>query len=401
MDKVAITTMTGGANYGNALQNYAVLKLVERCGYDAETLRITTVKGYPDDIPEQNSVLEKLNPRYVRTWIRGRVNSSIGAKNDNDFTPTSIKREKKNAYKWREASRIKQERFTEFQNDVLKYTDFAISNIDFNQEKLEQYSTFVTGSDQVWNPHYHTNSMVEFLQMAPREKRIAFAPSFGVAEIPECRKKDYAEWLREIPYLSVREVEGAEIIKDLTGRDAKVLLDPTFGLTKEEWLSFAHRPEGFKSLSESYVFCYFLGNRTAAYTKYIEQYARQHACRVVDVWDIAQFDNYAYSPQEFVWLLANARAVFTDSFHGCAFSINLQKPFVVFDRAGDGCITQSSRITTVLGKTGLENRKFEILPVEEVDNILFEKATITVEQERNKLLNYLQESLEAVAIGGQ
>lgn len=397
MPKVAIATMTGGANYGNALQNYAVLKLIEHCGYEAETLNITTENGYPDAIPDSKNAISKLNPAYVRLWLHGKANSICGAKNDEDFNTLNLKKAKENAVLWREAVRLKQERFSAFQKEILHYTDFEVSNVDFNLPALERYSAFVAGSDQIWNPYYRTNSMVEFLQMAPKEKRIAFAPSFGVSVIPECRRKEYSVWLSEIPYLSVRESAGAEIIRNLTGRDAEILLDPTFGLTKEEWLSFAQRPASFNLEPGKYVFCYFLGNRTKAYTRYIRQYADRHNCAVVDVWDIAQLENYSYSPQEFVWLLANARAVFTDSFHGCAFSVNLQKPFAVFDRAGDGCITQSSRITTVLGRTGLEKRKYEQLPVDEVDRIDFTEAGRAISAEREKLIDYLSDSIKAAS----
>lgn len=394
MNKIAIATMTTGANYGNALQNYAVLQLIEQCGYKAETLRITTKNGYPDAVQKDLSLAKKLRPSYIRDYLHNRQSFVCGAKNDADFLPTAARELRNNASAWREAVRKKQERFSAFQRDILKYTDFEVSSLHFNLTEMEQYAAFVTGSDQVWNPHYKTNSMVEFLQFAPREKRIAFVPSFGVSEIPSSRVKEYAQWLHEIPYLSVREEAGARIIKQLTGKDVKVLLDPSFGLTREEWLSFARKPESFSHEPGSYVFCYFLGNRTKTYTKLIRQYADKHHCRIVDVYDVQQLENYCYDPREFVWLLANAKVVFTDSFHGCAFSINLKKPFVVFDRAGDGCIVQSSRITTVLEKIGLQRRKYPYLSAQLIDEIDFSQATQIVEKERKALHIFLRNSLQ-------
>jgi len=41
--------------------------------------------------------------------------------------------------------------------------------------------------------------------------------------------------------LSVREEAGAKIIKELTGRDAVVLVNPTLMLTKEKWLSISKK----------------------------------------------------------------------------------------------------------------------------------------------------------------
>ena len=77
------------------------------------------------------------------------------------------------------------------------------------------------------------------MEFAPKEKRIAYAPSFGIPKIPAVYKEKYKKWIMEIPYLSVREESGAKIIKELTGKDVPVLIDPTLMLTKEKWLSIA------------------------------------------------------------------------------------------------------------------------------------------------------------------
>lgn len=396
--KIAIATMTGSANYGNALQNYAVLRLIEQCGYEAETLHITTKNGYPDAPKHEQSLMSKLKPGYIRDFLHLRQGMTCGAKNDSDFAPALYATLKENADAWKQSSLRKQARFNAFKKETLKYTDFDINNIFFDLPRLEQYAAFVTGSDQVWNPYYKTNSLVEFLQFAPQQKRIALAPSFGVSAIPESRANEYSQWISEIPHLSVREEAGAKIIRELTGREATVLLDPTFGLTKEEWISFARKPKDFSLKPDSYVFCYFLGNRTCAYTKAIHRYAEKNHCQIIDVYDVQQLENYCYDPQEFVWLLVNAKAVFTDSFHGCAFAINMQKPFVVFDRVGDGCITQSSRITTILDKTGLQERKFEKLKSDQIDRVDFSSSQQAITEGRKKLIDYLRNSLEQAVV---
>jgi hypothetical protein len=81
-----------------------------------------------------------------------------------------------------------------------------------------------------------------------RHKRIAYAPSFGVSEIADEHKENYKEWISGIHKLSVREDDGAKIIKDLTGRDAPVLVDPTLLLTKEKWMTISkeavNKPKG-------------------------------------------------------------------------------------------------------------------------------------------------------------
>lgn len=401
MNRVAIITMTGGSNYGNALQNYAVLHLAELCGYEATTIKISTTKGYHDSIVPASPLLTKIKPSHLRAVMRNRANISYGAKNDIDFKAPNIKRIMRNSADWEELNERKRNIFSSFQKEFLHYSDFDISNTSFNLPNLKSFAAFITGSDQVWNPNYRTNSLVEFLQMVPVEKRIAFAPSFGVSRIPEQRRAQYATWLSEIPYLSVRELEGAEIIKELTGKDVSVLFDPTFGITPEEWAAFSQKPSGFTLQPDQYVLCYFLGNRTSKYTKFIMRYAENHHCSIVDVMDIMQPENYCYSPQEFLWLLRHARAVFTDSFHGCAFSVIFSKAFVAFSRIDYDGAPQLSRIATLLSRTSLGGRLFSadgIKSVNQVDSIDFTIAERVVREERKTMTAFLQNALDLASV---
>lgn len=57
--------------------------------------------------------------------------------------------------------------------------------------------------------------------------------------------------------LAVREEDGAKIIKNLAGREADVLVDPTVLLTKERWLDIAKATSN--KPSKSYLLTYFLG----------------------------------------------------------------------------------------------------------------------------------------------
>lgn len=52
--------------------------------------------------------------------------------------------------------------------------------------------------------------------------------------------------LEGIDYISVREQEGSKIVKDLTGRDVPVLVDPTLLLTSEEWEKVMERPVWYR-----------------------------------------------------------------------------------------------------------------------------------------------------------
>lgn len=393
MKKVGIVTLTGGENYGNALQNYAVQCLIEKKGYEAITLNNVTTNGFVDQIDKGQTLISKLKPSYVKDYIQCHAEGRYGCKNDRDFNIRNAAKLKNLEQKYTQLKASRKQKFAEFRKRCIHDDTVAISNVKYDKAHFDEFDAFVCGSDQVWNPTYRSVSMVEFLRFAPQHKRIALAPSFGVSTIPEARKSDYAKWLQEIPYLSVREDAGAEIVRNLTGRTAEVLFDPTFGLTASEWETFArepkHRPLG------KYVFCYFLENETKKYAKYIEKYASSHDYVIVRVLDMFDEDYYDIDPQEFVWLLMNAQAVFTDSFHGTAFAINMEKPFVVFERASGGKV-MSSRLDTLLNKVKQNNRRFSNLSVDEIDNIQFDTTRELVEKERQRIHTYLDNALHGV-----
>lgn len=385
--------MVGACNYGNSLQNYAVQELIRSLGYDAYTLNNQTKYGFPSNAIKPTPLYKKLAPKYLMAYRQTMLNYRFGCKNSRDCYGKGLRKAKRYRREIYEAQQRRTERFAAFKREYLCFDEVPIDSRRFDKEHLEEYYAFVCGSDQVWNPFFHTNSMIEFLQFAPEHKRIALAPSFGISEIPLTRRADFSAWLRSIPFLSVRENSGARIIRELTGRDVPVLLDPTLGITKEQWLSFARRPEN--GPEGDYVFCYFLGNKTNKYCSWIEEYARKHDYEIVDVFDIHDLRYYAVDPTEFVWLIANAKAVFTDSFHGTAFSINLQVPFLSFERV-EGGASMSSRITSLLQKTGLESCRcvsrssFEHLTVD------FTEAEERISVERNHIFEYLSNALQSV-----
>lgn len=384
--------MRGGENYGNVLQNYAVQTLLEQCGAEAVTMDNRTTSGFPDLPQKDASAAEKLSPAYIVKYIRLRIGRKLGSKNDRDYTPLGLLRGIRQKAAYQAAKKQRTERFELLRREVLHDDTVPMDVQNIDKEHIASFDAFVCGSDQVWNPYYPENSMIDFLQFAPEHKRIAIAPSFGTSAIPESRKEIFTKWISSIPHLSVREDAGATIIKDLTGRDAQVLLDPTFALTAEQWRSFEKKPEICPE--GKYVFCYFLGNLTNRYVRCIKKYAKQHQCEIVDVCDSHDLRYYATDPQEFVWLLDNAQAVFTDSFHGTAFSLNLQKPFVVFDRV-EGGASMSSRITSVLAKTGMTDRIFAEAEKTDVSSADFTEAAAVIAAERERIKDYLAHAISS------
>ena len=102
-------------------------------------------------------------------------------------------------------------------------------------------------------------------------------------------------------------------------------------------------------------------------------------------------------PAEFVDLVANAAYVCTDSFHGLAFSVKMNVPFVIFERNYGAATTQSSRIRSILSILGAEDRYVQ--DATSFNNSLYEcdyaPINRALEHEREKSVEYLRGALQS------
>ena len=237
------------------------------------------------------------------------------------------------------------EGYTTILPPIVENTDRAVCR---RLEKLG-VAYFIAGSDQVWNPLFQGRD-VDFLTFAPPEKRLSFAASIGVDEIPDGQLARYGQLLREMKYLSVREQRAVEIIKELTGRDADLTLDPTLLLEPEEWDKVVKKP-GLE-LDEHYICTYFLGETPEA----VQQFAREKGLRIYALNSQESPELFTLDPGEFLYMIKSAAYVLTDSFHAVAFSIKFHKEFYVFCRKQANTRNMFSRIETITKRFGLGNR---------------------------------------------
>lgn len=368
MKKVAILTLNGYYNYGNRLQNYALQESIKSLGFIVETIIY-------DRRTEKQTLIKRIN-NLINNSIKD-VCVIINKKIWGRIVKESIKK------------RINV--FKKFTFDYIKETDYTISKNNIPDDLADKYDYFVTGSDQVWNPSNLGNSSIYFLTFVPKHKRIAYAPSFGITEIKPEYIENYKEWISGMHRLSVREDDGAKIIKELTGRDAHVLVDPTLLLTKEKWLLIAkeanNKPKG------KYLLTYFLGRIPSNYKKQIKRIVKENNLEVINLADIKDKKTYRTGPSEFIDYINSCSALCTDSFHGVVFSILFKKPFIVYERI-DTYLSMFSRIETLLKKFKLESRKAENIKTnEDVFNIDYSHVPAILEEERKKAFDYLKEAL--------
>lgn len=381
--------MVGYDNYGNLLQNYAVTKLIEDMGYQAITLN-NECKEKELETSKIVTRWEKIRPSYLRRYVKVKAFQLIGCKNTMDFLPVNAIKLLKNKNKFQKCKELRLEKFQKFRGKYIPYEPKSVNNTDFLEK---DYMAFVCGSDVIWHPTYHYNKTNDFLGFAPQYKRIALAPSFGVSEIPENRKDLYKEWLKGIKYLSVREKAGAAIVKDLIQKDAEVLPDPTLSIEVDHWRSISEKPAIFPN--KPYILCYFLGNVTIEYLRWIKRCAKQKGKEIVYVYDSNLLQYYANDPSEFLWLIDHADSVFTDSFHGVVFSMLFHTPFVAFRRVEEG-LSIFSRIESLLQNMNMENREFGKIGVNQFDKLDFKYVDDNIKRMRGKEKKFLWNAINII-----
>ncbi|MBA5850027.1 polysaccharide pyruvyl transferase family protein [Clostridium sp. cel8] len=378
MNRVAILTINDYNNYGNRLQNYATQEVLKDLELSVKTI-VTNVECEKKNDYNKSDILHKMYklknmpPKLVYEKIKNKAFNIIYKNN------IQVSKQKR------------LERFKKFTNDNICETKYYISQSNIPKTLKDEFDYFVVGSDQVWNPTFRYGSSIDFLTFAPPCKRIAYAPSFGIDKIPSKYINDYAKWLSQMHRLSVREESGARIIKDLTNREAQVLIDPTLMLSKEKWLSISKKDK-FKP-KYKYLLTYFLGDVSQEIKKKIKKIAKRNNLLIVNLASIRDLKRYQAGPSEFIDYINSASVLFTDSFHGCVFSILLGTAFVVFEREGK-LSNMNSRIDTLLKTFKLQNRKSNnILSDEQIFEANYDHITSILEVERKKSLDYLKEAL--------
>lgn len=341
MKKVAIVTIES-MNFGNRLQNYALHQVL------------------------------KFHDYYVKTLHRNHIVGGCKA---------NLKRCVQNILQ------TKGSKFRQFDSNI-EYSSVIIGGDDYPQDLSEQFDYFIAGSDQVWNPHYNFVGTSDLLAFAKPKQRISYAASFGVNEIPDEKKEVYAENLRLFKALSVREKRGAEIIKELTGRNAQVVLDPTMLLTSEQW-SKVERKSKFTP-KKKYALVYSLGEKSVDFEKAINLYGKE-----MEIFDIRSLQKNGreipVGPAEFLYLIHHAELILTDSFHASVFSILFHKRFITLKRLG---IDMSSRIVSLANTIGAVDKFDEKNNLDCSDGLDFVMVDQLIEVERKNSINFLKKALE-------
>ena len=368
MKRIGILTMHRVQNYGSALQAYALQEYINRLGYDAELIDYI----FPNKKHKQHRSLKK------------RIKSTL--------------------FKWAFCLPLlrKSKRFTRFYKTYYKCSKLQFDSPESLMQYDYSYDILMTGSDQVWNPIHILTDTSFFLTFAKKHTpKIAYAPSFSVASIPEEFHTIIRPYLDTYAHISVREKSGLDIVKALTNKEVNQACDPTLLLTKEDWSTLATQSK--YKIKGPYILVYVLHY---AYNPYPEinaiiEKVQQELDMPLILLDAPvlemKFKNARFikdaGPAEFLYLVQNASFVITTSFHGTAFALNFGIPFysVIKDRSGF-----DTRMMDLIDAVEADRAIVYNQPIDRALTMDYTYVSERLEQLRKHSQDYIKRSLASV-----
>jgi hypothetical protein len=375
MKTVGIITFHFIYNFGAVLQAYALRRVVIKLGYRSELIDFQPISLTR---PKQLFIIS----RRVRGWVRNL---------------RTLLRLKEHL--------LLRKRFCLFLREQMGLGECRpIKNYQDLSSRIQKYSSYVSGSDMIWNPSFLDSCYamcgrayyLDFVKDG-QARMVAYASSFGVTKIPTIHRPLISSLLSRYHCLSSREERGCELIHEVSQRVAEHVLDPTLLLTAREYDEIALHPDWQGSfillypMEPSDIFC--------SLAKRVSELLKLPVVAVVpygsdpDKFAFADRVVYDSGPAEFLGWMKAASFVCTNSYHGTCFALVYRKTFL-----GVPDTVSNMRSFDLLNRLGLTRRQLTNPNNLELEDPLLAPIDYAVIEPKLKLaidnsLNYLQAAL--------
>lgn len=313
---IGILSMQKVMNYGSFLQSFALKKTLEGLGHRCEFIDI-----------KQGLVLPGLDRSF------------------SFFARKALDR----YFKWDLFKRIHYTR--EFQKR-FKHEFFKMLGIDVKQ--ISHFDVVVIGSDEVFNfaqcvPWGFTTQLYGMVENT--NKVISYAASFGHTTIDNIEyygvRDEIKKALSSLSSISVRDQNSFDIIKNLTGKEPFLHVDPVLMFDYEPYVKVINR--------SNYIIVYTYPNRIKE-EKEIESicaFARKEGKKLISIGFYLPWCDETVIPDPFEVLdyIKSADYIITDTFHGCVMSLKFNKKFAALVRDSN-----KQKMLSLLSQFHLEGR---------------------------------------------
>lgn len=353
--KIGVLTLPFNNNYGGLLQSYALQTYLKKKAYEVVLL----------DIKRVNKITIKYKIVNFLKLISG-----------------------KSYYSKRKLSYLSKN-MTDFARDNMT----ILTLVQPEQLDYSLYEAIVVGSDQVWRHDYILDNFRDyFLGFIPSgvTKKYAYAVSLGKDswDFSGVQTKEITALLSDFTSVFVREHSGVNLCKVNCNIESIDVLDPVFLLKKEEYLDIILKND----LKTEPGLLFYMLDLDADRRKLIELVNNVLKLKISSAGILNKDGTRKIQyPSVSRWLaqFMNAKFIVTDSFHGCAFAILFNKPFIVFGNRSRGL----SRFESILSRFGLmdnlildietEKAKIERIAKDSLQNLDLSYVVNTIDQDFN------------------
>ncbi|TYZ27780.1 polysaccharide pyruvyl transferase family protein [Selenomonas caprae] len=300
--KIGILTSWFVPNYGAFMQAYALQKVISGLRPDDDVLQIAYINKVHYDVyyslfyaPHRFWLI---NPRFYKDLCRRLLNWS--------------KREQLKVF--------------------LDYFARIPHTKTLNDKSIceEKFDIVVLGSDIIWDYSQQSFGKDEFVFGNHMQvgKVVAYAPSFGTVKADRVPPAYVVDGLQKMGAIAVRDENSARLVKQYTGKDALVVLDPTL-------LMDANDEKFVKPDIEDYIVVYG-SSFTTELINGARAYADSHNLKLVCLdslddtfdWCDVNISQERLSPFAWCGYFKHAKAIFTCTYHGLLFGLIFQKRLI-------------------------------------------------------------------------
>lgn len=372
-EKIGILTFHKSINYGSVLQSWALSRVISK-RFVVEII----------DYEPRNYEFLYANYRQWNSWNNIKYN---------------LKRMPLSS-----ALNNQQQLFKKFRDKQLPLSRKKY-NYNNGCDIKEEYKGIVVGSDQVWNIRAKDCDPIFFLPFNYSGNKVSYACSINDTDYTEKNlPSNLASEICDFDFISIREESGKNKLEQFIAKQKKVytLLDPTLLCNSSEYDSLLND----RIVDGKYIFLYNVWTSEAGIqaAKFLSEKLNMPVYTIMTASNVKEInllkksgilvDTVRTSPSDFLNFFKYASYIVTESFHGTAFSLIFEKPFVCVSNR-----TNDERLNNILTLVGLKDRYMKLDELQTYDlkqEIDYEIVTEKKEKRARECIELLYK-----AIGGE
>lgn len=300
MKQIGILTFWNVPNYGAYMQAYSLQKVISERYDNCNAFQISYLNKKHYDVYYSN-----INKQYPKWYINPRFYFGL------------LRNGK------RKAEVLKTKKFLEY------YEMIPHAGTDIKTLKLDY---LILGSDIIWDYQVGFFGRDQFLFGigVNAKKKISYAPSFGTVILGKNVPPYVCKGLGELDCISVRDEKSKNLVKEISGRESTVVLDPTLLWDFSKDKNIVKPP-----ISAPYIIVYgsFF---TDELIEGAQKYCKENKLKLICLssldddyeWCDLTINQEHLNPFEWTGYFKHANAVMTCTYHGLMFGLLFKKRII-------------------------------------------------------------------------